>query len=280
MDINSLLRYSVEKLQNIAYTNPFVESRYILKELLNVDDSYLIVNGSRELEESIVEEFKSIIKRRVEGEPLQYILGKTYFYGNEFFVSRDVLIPRSDTEISVETIISTLSENNLNSMVEIGVGSGAVIISVGKAIDIYIEGVDISDSALELTKRNMEKHSVNYRVYKSNLFENVEGTFDLIYSNPPYIPRNELDKLQLEVREFEPILALDGGEDGLNFYREIVKKAEEHLNPNGYLIFEIGFDQGERVKKLLEENNYTEIEIIVDLENRDRVVKGKLCTKN
>ena len=261
-------------LKELEYTDPIYETRRILSDLLNKDLSYLIAHDKDELEKSIENKFFDILKKRKSGMPLQYILGKEDFYGQSFKVLEGVLIPRSDTEISVEKLLEIIKNNKIHSMLEIGCGSGIVSITIDLETDIKVLCVDISPKAIENTIINKKAHNSNIEIKKSDLFENVKEKFDLIYSNPPYIKTDEINNLQVEVKDFEPRLALDGGVDGLDFYREIIKKAPNYLNENGFLVFEIGHDEAEDIFKLMEEN--FEVEVYKDLNNLDRVILGRL----
>lgn len=261
-------------LKELEYTNPIYETRRILSDLVNKDLSYLVAHDKDELEQSIENKYFDILKKRKSGMPLQYILGKEDFYGRSFRVLEGVLIPRSDTEISVEKLLEIIKNNNISNMLEIGCGSGIVSITIDLEADIKVVCVDISPKALENTKINKKIHNSNIEVKKSDLFENVKEKFDLIYSNPPYIKTNEINNLQVEVKNYEPRLALDGGSDGLDFYRQIIKKAPNYLNENGFLVFEIGHDEAEDILELMEKNFI--VEVYKDLNNLDRVILGQL----
>lgn len=261
-------------LEELEYTSPIYETRKILSDLLNKDLSYLIAHDRDELDESIEREYFEILKKRKMGIPLQYILGKEDFYGRTFKVLDGVLIPRQDTEISVEKLLEIIKNNEVKNMLEIGCGSGIVSITIDLETDISITCVDISSFAIENTKINKKLHNSNINILKSDLFENVKGKFDLIYSNPPYIKTDEIDKLQIEVREYEPRLALDGGSDGLIFYRKIIEKAPNYLRKGGFLVFEIGHDEANDIFKLMEKN--FKVEVFKDLNSLDRVILGQL----
>lgn len=261
-------------LEELEYTSSIYETRKILSDLLNKDLSYLIAHDRDELDESIEREYFEILKKREMGIPLQYILGKEDFYGRTFKVLDGVLIPRQDTEISVEKLLEIIKNNEVKNMLEIGCGSGIVSITIDLETDISITCVDISSFAIENTKINKKLHNSNINILKSDLFENVKGKFDLIYSNPPYIKTDEIDKLQIEVREYEPRLALDGGSDGLIFYRKIIEKAPNYLRKGGFLVFEIGHDEANDIFKLMEKN--FKVEVFKDLNSLDRVILGQL----
>lgn len=263
-------------LKNLEYTDPIYETRKILGEILERDLSYLVSHDNEELPASVEKKYFDILKKRQEGLPLQYILGREDFYGRTFTVLEGVLIPRQDTEISVEVILKILIENNINKMLEIGCGTGIVSITVDleSKRQMDVTAIDISPYAIKNTTINKKKLKSNIKIFKSDLFDKVSGKFDLIYSNPPYIKSSEIENLQLEVKDHEPRLALDGGIDGLYFYREIIKEAPNYLNNNGFLVFEIGYDEAEDISLIMEKNFNTKI--YKDLNNLDRVIVGQL----
>ncbi len=275
MVIGEILRAGEESLGKVEYANGSLEARLILEELLGVDRLYLMLNPREVLDQNLVDRFFALIERRLEGYPLQYLLGKTEFMGLDFQVGEGVLIPRQDTEILVEYLLDYMDSKEYK-LLEIGIGSGAIILSLAYYNrNIKALGLDISDSALKMAEKNKEALDLpEVQLIKSDLFEKLESRdFDIIVSNPPYIPPREIDRLQVELF-YEPRLALDGGEDGLDFYRSIVAKAPDYLKPGGLLIFEIGFDQGQKVFDLMEEAGFKKLEILKDLQNMDRVVLG------
>ena len=274
MKIKEALIEGRKYLKDLEYTDPIYETRRILSFLLNKDLSYLVAHDSELLDSTVEERYFEILDKRKNGMPIQYILGEEDFYGRSFKVLKDVLIPRQDTEISVETLLKIIKNNKINNMLEIGCGTGIVSISVDLETKVDVTAVDISQKAIENTKINKEKIGSTITVLKSDLFSNIKNKFDIIYSNPPYIKSDEIEKLQVEVRKHEPRLALDGGEDGLHFYRKIIEKAPEYLNDRGYLVFEIGHDEAKDICALMEDN--FDVEVIKDLSKLDRVVVGQL----
>lgn len=274
MEIKEALIEGRKYLKDLEYTDPIYETRRILSFLLNKDLSYLVAHDSELLDSTLEERYFEILDKRKNGMPIQYILGEEDFYGRSFKVIKDVLIPRQDTEISVETLLKIIKNNKINNMLEIGCGTGIVSISVDLETKVNVTAVDISQRAIENTKINKEKLGSRIKILKSDLFSNVTEKFDLIYSNPPYIKSDEIEKLQVEVRKHEPRLALDGGEDGLYFYKKIIEKAPEYLNDRGYLVFEIGHDEAKDICALMEDKFY--VEVIKDLSKLDRVVVGQL----
>lgn len=276
MKIKEALLEGRNFLKNSEYTDPIYETRKILAEILNKDLSYLVSHDNEELEEAIKNKYFDILKKRKDGIPLQYILGREDFYGRTFTVLEGVLIPRQDTEISVEVILKILKENNINKMLEIGCGTGIVSITVDleSKRKMDITALDISPYAINNTAINKKNLMSNIEIMESDLFDKVSGKFDLIYSNPPYIKSCEIENLQLEVKDHEPRLALDGGNDGLYFYREIIKEAPNYLNNNGFLVFEIGYDESEDISLIMKKNFDTKI--YKDLNHLDRVIVGQL----
>lgn len=274
MEIKEALIEGRKYLKDLEYTDPIYETRRILSFLLNKDLSYLVAHDSELLDSTVEERYFEILDKRKNGMPIQYILGEEDFYGRSFKVLKDVLIPRQDTEISVETLLKIIKNNKINNMLEIGCGTGIVSISVDLETKIDVTAVDISQKAIENSIINKEKFGSGIKIMKSDLFSNVKESFDLIYSNPPYIKTDEIEKLQVEVRKHEPRLALDGGEDGLYFYRKIIEKAPDYLNDRGYLVFEIGHDEAKDICALMADK--FDVEVIKDLSKLDRVVVGQL----
>jgi release factor glutamine methyltransferase len=218
----------------------------------------------------------NIIKKvelRCQKVPISKIFGKAYFYGLEFEVDENVLSPRVDTELLVETALQYIKPNDR--VLDLCTGSGCVAVSIAKNIDGYVEACDISDKALKVAKRNALKNFVDVEIYKSNMFERVQGRFNVIVSNPPYIETDIVGELDEEVKYHDPIIALDGGVDGLDFYREIANNIKNHLLDDSVLIMEIGYNQGESVKQIFSEVS-NDIEIIKDYGGNDRVVVVKI----
>lgn len=284
--IKSLLQKGVEILGDGEYLNPLLDSQMILCFVLNVDKIYLYTHSNDEISDEDVDKFLKLIKKRSERYPLQYIIGKQEFMGLDFFVKEGVLVPRPDTEILVESIINLVDSGYFNdketiNIVDIGTGSGAITLSLAYYIEnSFVYSVDISDIPIEVATINSENLLLQEKVkfLKGSLLEplkieRLEKSVDILVSNPPYIPSKDIDDLQVEVSKYEPRLALDGGVDGLDFYREIISKSEEYLSDNGVIAFEIGYDQGKDIKNLLiQQNIFKDIEIIKDLSGLDRVV--------
>ncbi len=281
MVINQLLKMGLEKLSDREFSNPQLEVRLILAKLMNVDKSFIYAFGDKEVTEEVSNEFLKLIEKRSSGYPFQYLIGEKEFMGLDFYVEEGVLVPRPDTEILVEYVleyIKTINEEKIN-VLDLGIGSGAISLSIAYYCqEAFVYGVDIDDIPIKVSNINKRRFGLNnVEFLKGDLFQPIiekKGSFQIIASNPPYIPKDVIETLQDEVKKFEPRLALDGGDDGLDFYREISLKAKEYLVDNGLLIFEIGHDQGIVVKEILEKNNFRNIEIKKDLQSLDRVVLG------
>lgn len=263
-NINEVLRESKEilKANNIDER----EARLLLAFSLEVPIEKLLIKNTCTLREYA--KFMKIITKRASGIPYAYIVGHKEFMKLDFEVNKNVLIPREDTEILVQEVISL----NKKKILDMCTGSGCIAISLAKYIEnSMVDAVDVSEKALTIAKLNAKKNNVCVNFIKSNLFAEIDDEYEVIVSNPPYIKTEDLKDLQIEVKN-EPIKALDGGKTGLYFYKKIIKDAKKYLKPNGILALEIGYDQAEEVAILLKENGYEEIKIIKDLSGNDRVV--------
>lgn len=276
MVIRELIGEVKKRLDDSGCDNTLYEAHQIIRHICGFSAIDLVLNHEKDATQYKEEVFK-IARRRESHEPLQYILGLQEFMSLEFMVEKNVLIPRSDTETLVEYILENTSGSI--TLLDIGTGTGCIPLSVAhynkKA---YVRGIDINETALSLSKKNAEKLGLSSRaVFEKTdiLTELPKGRYDVVVSNPPYIESDVIPELQPEVRDFEPILALDGGEDGLIFYRRICEIAPVILNPKGLLAFEIGYNQADAVKSLMEKN-FQDILVIKDLCKNDRVVCGRL----
>ena len=270
-----LLSYGKSYLQQHHVLDAELDAWYLLEHIIGHDRSWYFLHMQEQVPSDVEEEYKRLLQLRGIHKPLQQITGKAYFMGLEFTVNEHVLIPRQDTEILVEEALKRMSEHAR--ILDLCTGSGCILLSLlynkNKAEGI---GIDISEDALEVARYNGYELNICAEFIKSNLLEKAEGAFDLIVSNPPYIPAKVIEGLMEEVRDYEPHLALDGGEDGLDFYRRIVAEAGAYLNPGGWLIMEIGQEQGEAVRQMLLQAGYEEIEVVQDLAGLDRVVLGRM----
>lgn len=282
MNIGELLIKAYEELKCEHIDTYMLDSQLLLQKVLNKDKMYLILNRDVSVEEKQANEYLKLIDMRKNKMPVKYILGECEFMGMEFNVREGVLIPRGDTEILVESAIEKIKENNYLNICDVCCGSGAIGVSIGEFIkNSKVDCYDIEDVACEVTQENINKFSLENKVnvYKSDLLSHAikeKRKFDMILSNPPYIRLDVIPTLMQDVRQYEPFIALCGGESGLVFYEKIIEQSLEVLKPGGMIGFEIGYDQREDVKRLLEEKGYEEIICRKDLAGLDRVVMGKL----
>lgn len=274
MQYAKLYQIGKEQLQKAGITDAELDARLLLEFICHTDRNALYAHGDQEIEDEKMQDFLQLIEKRAVHIPLQHLTGKQNFMGLDFLVNEHVLIPRQDTEILVEEIMRDLHDGIR--ILDMCTGSGCILLSLlHYSNDCVGVGVDVSEDALAVARQNADRLAEKQAVFiQSDLFEKVEGSFDLIVSNPPYIRSQEIAGLMPEVREHEPHLALDGKNDGLHFYREIIKEAMLHLKRGGQLFFEIGYDQGEAVQALLAANGYTEIAVVKDYAGLDRVVYG------
>lgn len=268
MTIKEALLHAKQFMDNI-------EAKILLKYILQKEESYIIANANTQLTKMQENELINCINKITEGYPLQYITNQQYFMGLSFYVDENVLIPQPDTEILVETVIKNITELGIKNKFDLGnmkvldlcTGSGAIAISIKKYLpEVQVFASDISKNALKIAQKNANNNKVKINFIESNMFEKISDTFDIIVSNPPYIKTDVINTLDKDVKH-EPIIALDGGSDGLKFYKAIRKDVEKYLKENGTVIMEIGFDQKEEVLNLFEGAI-----CIKDYENRDRVV--------
>ena len=247
----------------------------LLTMVCKIDRTYYFVHMDEEIDTESMLEFKSVLKKRSERIPLQYITGEQEFMGLNFKVNSNVLVPRQDTECLVEEALKYIRPGM--KVLDMCTGSGCIIVSIMKNVaNVEGYGADISKQALLVAKENALNNHVPVTFERSGLFENITGKYDVIVSNPPYIRTNEIQGLMPEVSLFEPVEALDGKEDGLFFYRKMVKESKNYLNPNGIILFEIGCDQGADVSNMLIYAGYRNVRVIKDLARNDRVVIGEL----
>lgn len=275
MNIRNLLKKGKEQLDNSNIQESNLKTKILLSNLLGKNKEYLLIYDTEELSEDIVYKFLSGIEKLKVGEPIQYIIGKQEFFGLEFVVNKNVLIPQPDTEILVEEVLNIIEKRNLK-ILDLCTGSGAIGISIKKKNpQSKVYASDISKQALEIAKVNAKQNNTEIEFIDSNLFENINEKFDIIVSNPPYIESDIIKNLPEEVKN-EPKLALDGGIDGLDFYRKIAEKAKTFLNENGTLALEIGYNQKEKVIEILKQNNYQNIYAKKDFGGNYRIIVAKV----
>ncbi len=246
----------------------------LLEEVFQISRSWYFAHSDTEAEEQKARRYESLLEQRGQRIPLQHLTGKTWFYGLPFTVNEHVLIPRQDTEILVEEALKRAKSGM--KILDMCTGSGCILLSVlSNCPSVMGTGVDLSEKALETARKNAADLKIKAEFLHSDLFKQVEGSFDLILSNPPYIRTDVIPTLMPEVRDHEPWMALDGKEDGLYFYRKILEQAGVYLIPGGWLCFEIGYDQGEDLRALMQRQGLEQIEIVKDLAGLDRVAVGR-----
>ena len=245
----------------------------ILEYVLNKSKNEILMHLDDKISDNEEKMINNILKRRLNKEPLQYIIHTQYFFGNKFYVNENVLIPRADTEILVEEVLKLT--NDSNKILDLCTGSGCIAISLKKANNsLEVTASDLSQNALTIAILNAQLNDAKVSFIKSDLFDNINEKFDIIVSNPPYIKTSDICDLQDEVK-FEPHIALDGGISGLDYYIEIIEKAKKHLQENGLIALEIGYNQANEVSEILKENGYKDIRVVKDYGNNDRVVIAK-----
>ena len=286
MNIEQALNFGKQELNKNEIEDSLLKVRILLTDILKQSKEYLVIKNTKELSSQEEKEFKEKIEKLKLGYPIQYITNKQFFRNCEFYVDKNVLIPQPDTEILVEEAIKILKEktfqkNKIN-ILDLCTGSGAIIVSLGKELEKISEkynfyGTDISEKAVEIAQKNANSNNVNVKFYLGDLFEsiNVNEKFDLIVSNPPYIETDVIKTLSLEVQK-EPIIALDGGIKGLDFYKRIAKESKNFLTTKGYLILEIGYNQMEAVCSILKNENFKIVSRVKDYANNDRVIVANL----
>ena len=311
MTIKQILENGVNILKENSIDDALLKSKILLCYILNVEKEYLIIHDKKELSNEDIDKFNIYIKRLINREPLQYITNKQEFMGLEFYVDKSVLIPQPDTEILVEEVINICKNfnntkldakavgvallgdpkkekgNNNIKILDLCTGSGAIGISIAKNVEnCEITLSDISTEALKVANKNSVGVGFHpdlgkkIKIIQSDLFENIKDKFDIIVSTPPYIKTEIIKTLEKEVQN-EPILALDGGKDGLDIYRKIIEQAYNYLNKGGYLCLEIGYDQKEEVINLIKETGkYINVYSKKDLAGNDRIVICKICQKS
>jgi len=262
-----------ELLKQIKNRIEFEHEAYIfIEHITGYCKTYLMCHDI-EINDEDVKRILELVEKRVSGIPLQYLTNKQYFYGYEFFVDENVLIPRADTEILVEKCIEFYKNKDKIKILDMCTGSGCIAITLKKELpNAQVFAIDISEKALEIAKKNAGLNDVEIEFALSDLFENIDyDNYDVIISNPPYIEKFEINNLAEEVKK-EPLLALDGGEDGLDFYRKISEIGYGYLNKNGRIFFEIGYNQAKQVYEILDEYNFYDIKLYKDYGGNDRVI--------
>lgn len=279
--VKNIITMAQKQLEDAGVENAKGECEALYCYLMKVDRAKFFMEWGEEASDRTCEQFFDLVARRAKREPLQYITGKQEFLDFELETEPGVLIPRLDTEVVAVAACDLFKEHKGDSVLEIGCGTGALSIALAKKCKAKVTAVDKNPLACELTKKNAEKNGVKVDVLCGDMYEPVKRKkYHMIISNPPYIKSDEIPFLMPEVKDFEPIEALDGGKDGLDFYRKIVEGASNHLKKNGLLVFEIGHDQGAALTAILAvTEKFAEARIGRDLDGKDRVVVTSLVKK-
>lgn len=297
--VKDIVAAAAEQLKKANIAENQIDSWLLAEHFFDVSRQDIFLSPDKCVSKEVAEKYLEAVKMRANHVPLQHITGHQQFLDFDFLVNENVLIPRPETELLVEQVVldinarASANENDSGKcstggervvkaamahkqkvrVLDMCTGSGCIAISVDKMCDnVVVTAADISEKALAVAEKNNIRNHGNVTFVRSDLFEKIEGKFDVIISNPPYIPTKDLDTLMDEVREHEPHLALDGSKDGLKFYRKICKMSREFLNDHGKIFFEIGYDQGEKVPGLLSENGFTNIQVLKDFSGNDRMV--------
>ncbi|MDB2678738.1 peptide chain release factor N(5)-glutamine methyltransferase [Candidatus Pelagibacter bacterium] len=275
MNIQFAVTEGTNILKNKSILSAKLDSEILMAKALGKKREYIILHNDKIIKEQNLEYFKKLVQERATRKPIAYLLNKKFFWNSEFYVNKNTLIPRPDTEIILEQILKFTKNKNYLNILDIGVGSGCILLSVLKERNnFYGTGIDISKNSLDICKMNAKKLLLARRVkfFKSDVDKFAIGKYDLIVSNPPYIKTFDLKYLESDVINFEPKLALDGGLDGLSVIRKVIKKSSELLKKNGKFILEIGFDQKNKVIKLLNNKGFYINSTVKDLANNDRCI--------
>jgi release factor glutamine methyltransferase len=275
MNIENILNEGINILQKHKIANPQLDSEILLSNLIKRDKKHIILNPKEILSLEQLREFKSLIERRKKGEPIAYLISKKEFWKDEFFVNKDVLIPRPDTEIIIEQVLKIYSKNVQLQILDIGTGSGCILLSILKErSNFYGTGIDISKKSINVSKFNAKQLNLTNRVkfFHSSVDNFNNGKYDIVVSNPPYIEHLSLKYLEKDVVNFEPKLALSGGFDGFSKIRKVINKASILIKKNGKFILEIGFNQKNKVIKILNEEGFYVNKAIKDYGNNDRCI--------
>ena len=275
MNIQSALTEGLNILKKKSILSAKLDSEILMAKALGKKREYIILNNDKIIKEQNLKYFKKLVHERATRKPIAYLLKKKSFWNSEFYVNKNTLIPRPDTEIILEQVLKFTKNKNYLNILDIGVGSGCILLSILKERkNFYGTGIDISRNSLDICKMNAKKLLLDRRVkfFKSDVDKFAIGKYDLVVSNPPYISRCDLKYLENDVIKFEPKLALDGGLDGLSVIRKVIKKSSELLKKNGKFILEIGFDQKSKVIKLLNNKGFYINSTVRDLANNDRCI--------
>ena len=275
MNIQNAIRKGKMILSEKKIKTAELDSQILMSKAINKEKKFLILNFNNEIPKENLNIFNDLVNQRSKGKPIAYLLKKKEFWKNEFVVDRNVLIPRPDTELLVEQALELTKNKNKLNLLDVGVGSGCILLSIlNEKKNFYGTGIDICGKSLSICRVNSHKLGLKKRVklFKSNIDNFHYGKYDLIISNPPYIKKYDLKCLEKSVIGFEPKQALDGGIEGLSEIRKVISKSSELIKKNGFLILEIGFDQKNRVKQLLQNKGFYIKKIVKDLSGHDRCI--------
>lgn len=279
MTLNETLSRGIKILKESCISDSKNESNFLLSDVLNESLLYPVVHGERDISEKDYNIFLKFINKRAEGIPRQYITGKAFFFGLTLSVGFGVFIPRPETELLVEKSLSVL-KNRKGFIIELCTGSAAISLSLSKINpDIDIIALDLSSEALKWAKLNLNKYkniSKNITLVKSNLLSSIKNNHDIlaVICNPPYIPSEDINYLEPEVKLHEPLLSIDGGKTGLKVIKKIIQQSDVILPSGAFIIMELGIEQSEKVKKMLQKSNFHDIEIYTDFQNISRIIKA------
>ena len=275
MNIENVLNEGIDILQKNKIANPQLDSEILLSNSIKRDKKHIILNPKEVLNSEQLGKFKSLIERRKKGEPIAYLINKKEFWKDEFFVNKDVLIPRPDSELIIEQVLKIYSKDDQLQILDIGTGSGCILLSILKErSNFYGTGIDISKKSINVSKFNAKQLNLTNRVkfFHSSVDNFNNGKYDIIVSNPPYIKQLSLKYLEKDVVNFEPKLALSGGFDGFSKIRKVINKTNNLIKKNGKFILEIGFNQKNKVIKILKEEGFYVNKAVKDYGNNDRCI--------
>ena len=275
MNIQTVLNQASQILDNSSNTLSKLDSEILLSEVIKKNRQYLILNSNEELKKENIKSFNYLVKRRKKGEPIAYLINRKEFWKQNFYINQNVLIPRPDTELLVEETLKLFNVNSKLNMLDIGTGSGCILLSILKERrNFFGTGIDISKKAINVARFNAKMHQLSNRVkfYNSDVDKFLIGKYDLVVSNPPYIKRQDLKYLEVDVKGFEPKLALDGGKDGFSKITKVISKTSTLLKRNGRFILEIGFGQKKKILSILKQNNFFINKVVKDYGKNDRCV--------
>ncbi|MBS6767372.1 MAG: peptide chain release factor N(5)-glutamine methyltransferase [Clostridium sp.] len=271
LTLKEALAKAVDKLQQMEVPDADIDAWYLLSYVTGLDRAAFFLHGEEPMAEPDMIRYRDLVTKRGERIPLQHLTGEQEFMGLDFHVNEHVLIPRQDTECLVERVLPYVDGKRV---LDVCTGSGCIAIAIAKlGKPLIVHGVDISEEALAVARQNATELNASVELFAGDLMTKMDGQYDVIVSNPPYIPPSVIEGLMPEVRLHEPMLALDGGQDGLEFYRRIAGQAVTRLAPNGRLFLEIGCEQAAAVAEILQKQGYREVQVFQDLAGKDRIVQ-------